>query len=129
MRFPVFRQIVSMANVTLPVAGTLTNFNPLIADGYAGKTGSDSAAKGCLAFFTPVTVSGRSLTAVGVVLGQGQGSDTSELLAAAGEAAQQLVDSVAPTIRLRTTSAGDRRPGPSSHDDRLQLVPIAPPGA
>ena len=46
MRFPVFRQIVSMASVTLPVAGTLTNYNPLIAEGYAGKTGSDSAAEG-----------------------------------------------------------------------------------
>ena len=73
MRFPVFRQIVSMASVTLPVAGTLTNFNPLIADGYAGKTGSDSAAGGCLAFFTHVTVGGRRLTAVGVVHGAGAG--------------------------------------------------------
>ena len=83
MRFPVFRQIVSMASVTLPVAGTLTNYNPLIAEGYAGKTGSDSAAEGCLAFFTHVTVGGRQLTAAGVVLGQGQGSDTSALLTAA----------------------------------------------
>jgi D-alanyl-D-alanine carboxypeptidase (penicillin-binding protein 5/6) len=46
MRFSVFRQIVSMDSVTLPVAGTLTNYNPLIAEGYAGKTGSDSAAGG-----------------------------------------------------------------------------------
>ena len=91
MRYPVFRQIVSMASVTLPVAGTLTNFNPLIAEGYAGKTGSDSAAGGCLAFFTRVTVGGHRQTAAGVVLGQGQGRDTSALLAAAGEAAQQLV--------------------------------------
>ena len=105
MRFPVFRQIVSMASVTLPVAGTLTNYNPLIAEGYAGKTGSDSAAGGCLAFFTHVTVGGRRLTAVGVVLGQGEGSDTSALLAAAGEAAEQLVDSVAPAIRVRTIAA------------------------
>ena len=104
MRFPVFRQIVSMASVTLPVAGTLTNYNPLIAEGYAGKTGSDSAAGGCLAFFTHVTVGGRRLTAVGVVLGQGQGSDTSALLAAAGEAAQQLVDSV-PPARVNTIAA------------------------
>jgi serine-type D-Ala-D-Ala carboxypeptidase (penicillin-binding protein 5/6) len=93
MRFSVFKQIVAMANVTLPVAGTLTNFNPLIANGYAGKTGSDSAAGGCLAFFTQVTVGGRQETAAGVVLGQGQGSNTSLLLAAAGEAAEQLVDS------------------------------------
>ncbi len=72
MRFALFRQIVSMASVTLPVAGTVTNYNPLIADGYAGKTGSDSAADGCVAFFTHLTVGGRQLTAVGVVIGQGQ---------------------------------------------------------
>ena len=51
-----------------------------------------------------MTVGGRRLTAVGVVMGQGQGSDTSELLAAAGEAAEQLVDSVASTTRPRWTS-------------------------
>jgi D-alanyl-D-alanine carboxypeptidase (penicillin-binding protein 5/6) len=102
MRFPVFRQIVSMSSVTLPVAGTLTNFNPLVADGYAGKTGSDSAAGGCLAFFTEVTVAGRGVTAAGVVLGQGQGGNTRALLAAAGEAAQQLVGSVA-------AATGERR--------------------
>jgi serine-type D-Ala-D-Ala carboxypeptidase (penicillin-binding protein 5/6) len=105
MRFPVFRQIVSMPSVTLPVAGTLTNFNPLIADGYAGKTGSDSAAGGCLAFFTEVTIGGGLPTAVGVVMGQGQGSDTSALLAAAGGAARQLVDSAHPAARARTIAA------------------------
>ena len=102
MGFTVFRQIVSMASVTLPVAGTLTNFNPLLAEGYTGKTGSDSAAGGCLAFFTDVTVGGRRLTAVGVVLGQGQGSKTSTILAAAGEAAEQLVDSVVPASSVGT---------------------------
>jgi D-alanyl-D-alanine carboxypeptidase (penicillin-binding protein 5/6) len=114
MRFPVFRQIVSMPVVTLPVAGTLTNYNPLIAEGYAGKTGSDSAAKGCLAFFTNLTVGGREQAAVGVVLGQGDGSDTRALLAAAGEAAERLVHSVDPAIRVRTgvnaPPAGRERP-------------------
>ena len=108
MRFPVFRQIVSMASVTLPVAGTLTNYNPLIAEGYAGKTGSDSAAEGCLAFFTNVMVGGRWLTAVGVVMGQGQGSDTSVILAAAGEAAEQLVDSVALSSELTSSGPAGR---------------------
>jgi D-alanyl-D-alanine carboxypeptidase (penicillin-binding protein 5/6) len=98
MRSAVFAQIVSMTDVTLPVAGTLTNYNPLIADGYAGKTGSDSAAGGCLAFFTKVTVGGRRLTAVGVVMGQGDGSDTRAILAAAGVAAEQLVQSVTPAL-------------------------------
>jgi D-alanyl-D-alanine carboxypeptidase (penicillin-binding protein 5/6) len=105
MRFRVFRQIVSMPSVTLPVAGTLTNYNPLVAEGYSGKTGSDSAAGGCLAFFTRVTLGGHALTAVGVVLGQGQGSNTSAILAAAGEAAQQLVESVAPAVPVRAAPA------------------------
>jgi serine-type D-Ala-D-Ala carboxypeptidase (penicillin-binding protein 5/6) len=90
-----FRQIVSTSEVTLPVAGTLTNFNPLLAEGYAGKTGSDSAAGGCLSFFTQVTKGGHRETAVGVVMGQGGGSDTQELLAAAAESAEALVGSVA----------------------------------
>ncbi len=46
MRFGVFHQIVLMPSVTLPAAGTLTNYNALIAEGYAGKIGSDSAAGG-----------------------------------------------------------------------------------
>jgi D-alanyl-D-alanine carboxypeptidase (penicillin-binding protein 5/6) len=106
-----------MASVTLPVAGTVTNYNPLIAEGYAGKTGSDSAAGGCLAFFTHVTVGGHGLTAVGVVMGQGQGSDTSVILAAAGEAATQLVDSVDPAIPASTIAA------PAATGDSLALAP------
>ena len=126
MRFPVFRQIVSMPSVTLPVVGTLTNFNPLIADGYAGKTGSDSAAGGCLAFFTQVTVAGHGLTAVGVVMGQGQNGNTSAILAAAGKAAQQLVDSVAaagggPTIASPVV-------GTSNQDGQSQLLAPSPSG-
>ena len=124
--FPVFGQIVSMGSVTLPVAGTVTNFDPLVAEGYAGKTGSDSAAGGCLAFFTDVMVAGRRLTAVGVVLGEGQGSSTSALLAAAGEAAEQLVDSVTPAIRVRTIAAsgaaGGLRRDAFGHDGGRQRL-------
>jgi serine-type D-Ala-D-Ala carboxypeptidase (penicillin-binding protein 5/6) len=127
MGFPVFRQIVSMASVTLPVAGTLTNYNPLIAEGYAGKTGSDAAAGGCLAFFTHVMVGGHGLTAVGVVMGQGQGSDTSVILAAAGEAATQLVESVAPAIRVRTIAAPGAG-GPGGDAGRHGRPPLLAPG-
>lgn len=102
MRFAVFRQIVSMPNVTLPVAGTQSNYDPLISEGYDGKTGSDSEAEGCFAFFKHMTVSGRRLTLVGVVLGQGEGAETSVLLGAAAAATQRLVGSVAPAIRVRT---------------------------
>jgi serine-type D-Ala-D-Ala carboxypeptidase (penicillin-binding protein 5/6) len=117
MSFPVFRQMVSMASVTLPVAGTVTNYNPLIAEGYAGKTGSDSAAEGCLAFFTHVTLGGRRQTAVGVVLGQGQGDETREILGAAGEAAEELVDSVA------RRSAPDLLGGDRSHAGQSRTRP------
>lgn len=109
LRFPVFRAIVSMPSVTLPVAGRVTNFNPLVSAGYGGKTGSDSAAGGCLAFFTSVMFGGRPVTAVGVVLGQGQGSNTQAILAAAGRAAEQMVQSAAPTSATSTQSA----PGPA----------------
>jgi D-alanyl-D-alanine carboxypeptidase (penicillin-binding protein 5/6) len=50
--------------------------------------------------FDPGTIS-----TVGVVLGQGQGSDTPALLAAAGDAARQLVDSVAPALPVRARTA------------------------
>jgi D-alanyl-D-alanine carboxypeptidase (penicillin-binding protein 5/6) len=118
MHFTVFRQIVSMASVTLPVTGRSTNFNPLIGEGYAGKTGSDSAAGGCLAFFTQVRSRGRVLTAAGVVMGQGEGSDTKAILGAAGEAAEQLVASVASVSPPLTMSA----PGRPVVDD---VTPVA----
>ncbi len=130
MRFPIFRQIVSMATLTLPVAGPLTNYNPLIADGYAGKTGSDSAAGGCLAFFTHVTLGGRRLTAVGVVMGQGQGGDTSVLLAAAGEAATQLVEAAAGSRsrpgRLRVTPRPTPGHAPAHSRSRPGRLPVTP---
>jgi D-alanyl-D-alanine carboxypeptidase (penicillin-binding protein 5/6) len=119
MRFPVFRQIVSTASVTLPVAGTVTNFDPLLAEGYAGKTGSDSAAQGCLAFFTHITIGESRQTAVGVVIGQGEGSDTAALLAAAGEAAERLVDSVDQPTRGGSPVA----PGAAGGRGRLRMVP------
>jgi D-alanyl-D-alanine carboxypeptidase (penicillin-binding protein 5/6) len=131
MRFAVFREIGSAASVTLPVAGTLTNFDPLIAAGYAGKTGSDSAAGGCLAFFTDVTVGGHPRTAVGVVLGQGEGNDTSALLGAAGDAAEQLIASVAPTARLQARpaldTAGARRREGWTHRHGLPVAPGSTP--
>jgi serine-type D-Ala-D-Ala carboxypeptidase (penicillin-binding protein 5/6) len=117
--FGVIRQIVSMPSVTLPVAGTVGNYNPLIAEGYDGKTGSDSEAAGCLAFFKHFMVDGRTLTVVGVVLGQGTGRTTSVILAAAAAAAERLVGSVTSAIRARTVlSAGTRVMVASAADGR-----------
>ena len=51
----------------------------------------------------------KRVTVVGVVLGQGVGSTTSVILAAAGDAARALVDSVVPSIRVHTVLAPGAR--------------------
>lgn len=131
MRSTAFRQVVSMYSVTLPVAGTLRNFNPLIADGYAGKTGSDSEAGGCLAFFTQATVGGHRKTVSGVVMGQGQGNNnTSQILTAAAQAAQQLVASATHHALARSlepvTLAGGQRRAVGDRSRAQRLAPRCP---
>jgi len=60
-------------------------------------------------------------------LGQGQGSDTSALLTVAGEAATQLVESIAPAIRVRTIAAPAPARGPGGDAGRpAQPLPPAP---
>jgi D-alanyl-D-alanine carboxypeptidase (penicillin-binding protein 5/6) len=100
MRLPVFTAIVAEASAPLPVAGRVKNYNGLVGhDGYVGiKTGSDSAAGGCLMFAKRVTVAGRRLLVLGVVLGQRDGS----LIEAALASARRLGDSAAAALRLRT---------------------------
>jgi serine-type D-Ala-D-Ala carboxypeptidase (penicillin-binding protein 5/6) len=71
LQIPVFRQIVAMTQVTLPVAGVAYNVNAALGhDGIVGvKTGSTSEAGGCLAFAAIRTVAKSQVTIVGVVLG------------------------------------------------------------
>jgi D-alanyl-D-alanine carboxypeptidase (penicillin-binding protein 5/6) len=97
MRIPAFAAIVEEASAELPVAGEVDNYDGLVGhDGYVGiKTGSDSAAGGCLVFAKRATVAGRRLLILGVVLGQRQGS----LIPAALASAQRLGDSVAAALR------------------------------
>jgi D-alanyl-D-alanine carboxypeptidase (penicillin-binding protein 5/6) len=100
MRLPTFASIVDERSAVLPVTGRVTNFNGLVGrDGYVGvKTGSDSAAGGCLVFAKRVTIAGRKLTVLGVVLGQRDGP----LVEAALFSAQQLGDSAAASLRVET---------------------------
>jgi D-alanyl-D-alanine carboxypeptidase (penicillin-binding protein 5/6) len=97
MRIPAFAAIVDEPSAAFPVAGVLDNYDALVGhDGYVGiKTGSDSAAGGCLVFARRATVAGRRLLILGVVLGQRQGS----LIPAALASAQRLGDSVAAALR------------------------------
>jgi serine-type D-Ala-D-Ala carboxypeptidase (penicillin-binding protein 5/6) len=82
LQIPVFRQIVAMPQVTLPVAGVAYNVNSALGqDGIVGvKTGSTSQAGGCLSFAANRTVAGGQVTIVGVVLGvQATAAQPSEL--------------------------------------------------
>lgn len=105
MALPVFAQVVGMTSVTLPVEGTATNFNTAVGtNGYIGiKTGSETASGGCLMFANHQTRGGRTVTILGVVLGQQSGSQgTGSLVAAAVSAADALVHSVAAGVESTT---------------------------
>jgi D-alanyl-D-alanine carboxypeptidase (penicillin-binding protein 5/6) len=103
LRIPVFRQIVAMPQVQLPVAGLSYNVNAALGhDGIAGvKTGSSLEAGGCLAFSAKRTLAGRAATVVGVVLGvqpthvqpselAGVITDAESLLASVGRGFEQV---------------------------------------
>ncbi|WP_200216686.1 D-alanyl-D-alanine carboxypeptidase family protein [Micromonospora coerulea] len=72
MALPAFAEIVKQKQATLPVAGTVKNYNELVGrNGVVGiKTGSTDEAGGCLVFAAVVNVGGRKLTIIGAVLGQ-----------------------------------------------------------
>lgn len=105
MADPVFARTVAMTSVTLPVAGTMANFNRAVGSrGYVGiKTGSDSSAGGCLVFADRQTVDGRTFTILGAVLGQDPGQPSTAVLTAASlSAADAIVASVRASVRSYT---------------------------
>ncbi len=71
MASPLLRQIVAMPQVTLPVAGTVYNYDYALGhDGIIGvKTGSTTIAGGNFVFAASRVVAGRSVTVLGAVLG------------------------------------------------------------
>jgi serine-type D-Ala-D-Ala carboxypeptidase (penicillin-binding protein 5/6) len=101
---PTFPQIVSMGEVTLPVAGLVYNFDYDIGhDGIVGiKTGTDAAAGGCFLFEAQRTIDSQKVTIVGAVLGQRTSSpitavlSSAEALTTAAFAAMTTVPVVAP---------------------------------
>jgi D-alanyl-D-alanine carboxypeptidase (penicillin-binding protein 5/6) len=102
MANPVFAGIVAMASVTLPVAGTVQNFDYEVGhDGVVGvKTGSDSAAQGCWAFAANRVIAGTTHAVFGVVLGiPGTAQGLLEPALAAGVA---LADAAPATVRQVT---------------------------
>jgi len=117
MSVPTFAAIVDESAAELPGVGRVANFNGLVGSGgYVGvKTGSDRAAGGCLVFAKQVTVAGRRLLVLGVVLGQVEGS----LIKAALAAGERLGDSAAAGLHVETVfPAGTRVLSASSSDGR-----------
>ncbi len=72
MQIPVFRQIVSLGEVTLPETGPQYNPNYALGeDGVVGvEVGSDTSADGCYLFAAQKVVNGETVTLYGSVLGQ-----------------------------------------------------------
>ena len=75
MHLPGYQAVVSQRTAVIPVAGKIKNFNKLLGEpGVVGiKTGSMSAAGGCLLFAAKSKVAGNTVTILGTVLGQRSG--------------------------------------------------------
>ncbi len=103
---PTFSSLVAMPSATLPVAGTVSTFTPLLGqDDVVGvKSGFTGAAGGCDAMLAVRQVDGQPLLVLAVVTGQ-QGAD---VLGTAGSSALHLVDAVTGDVHpLAVVRAGE----------------------
>jgi len=104
MANPAFASMVQMTSVTLPVAGTISTYTPLLGlQGVIGvKSGFTTAAGGCDVLAVVRTVHGRPVLLLAAVTGQ-QGP---EVLAQAGLHALALVDAVGPLVGTTSVLRG-----------------------
>jgi D-alanyl-D-alanine carboxypeptidase (penicillin-binding protein 5/6) len=100
MAHPVVDSIVDNTSVTLPVAGTISTYTPLLGlDGIVGvKSGFTTEAGGCDVVAVERTVHGRQTLLLAAVTGQQQAN----ALAAAGLHGLALVNAVQPLIGTTT---------------------------
>lgn len=121
MQIPVFSQIVSLGQVTLPLAGAAYNPNfDLGQDGIVGiMAASNSATNGCYLFAARKTVDAKTATVYGAVLGQSgpDGPDTAAveagdaLLRSALAAVEPMpVFTAGHTVATLSAPWGDRAP-------------------
>jgi D-alanyl-D-alanine carboxypeptidase (penicillin-binding protein 5/6) len=106
MQNAAFARIVGETSATIPMQGTVTNYNKLLGeDGITGiKTGSTGPAGGCLLFAATFTVGGKTQTLVGAVLGQYLGSG-SGFLDPTLTVAHKLIRSVETAVVPATVAA------------------------
>jgi D-alanyl-D-alanine carboxypeptidase (penicillin-binding protein 5/6) len=126
LRVPAFAQIVSMPQVSLPVAGVKRNLNALLGrDGVFGvKTGSTSAAGGCLVFASRERVGVHVVTVVGAVLGQPATRAQPTFVGAAVDASAKLLRSVRRSLEV--VRLAPATPLASLRARWTQPVPAAP---
>jgi serine-type D-Ala-D-Ala carboxypeptidase (penicillin-binding protein 5/6) len=127
MQESAFAEIVAQPSVTLPVVGTEDNVDSLAGTaGFVGiKTGSDSQAEGCFTFADVETVAGQRVTIIGAVLDQGQGSP--DVVTAALDAAQRLVQSAQPYVTELTLLGAHSHVGTVAGADG-QVAPLETAG-
>jgi serine-type D-Ala-D-Ala carboxypeptidase (penicillin-binding protein 5/6) len=96
MKIPVFAAMVGRRTARVAGLGVLRNVDTLLGrDGFVGiKTGSHAAAGGCFMFESRFVSHGRTVSVIGVVLGQ-------PALSGALTAAQRMVDRLRPQLVVR----------------------------
>jgi serine-type D-Ala-D-Ala carboxypeptidase (penicillin-binding protein 5/6) len=108
LQMPVFRQIVALPQVRLPVAGLAYNVNAAL--GHLGidgiKTGSTDAAGGCLVFSARRTAGGRPVPVIGAVLGVPASSAQPSELAGVITASERLLRSADGLERVHVIRPG-----------------------
>jgi D-alanyl-D-alanine carboxypeptidase (penicillin-binding protein 5/6) len=106
LKDPVFAEIVALEQATIPVAGTIKNYNDLLGEqGVFGiKTGSTGEAGGNLVFAAHLQVAGKTLTLVGAVFNQ-PGAHTPEQLAQVNRVVRKLLTAVQTVVKQYTLLA------------------------
>lgn len=125
MAEPSFATIADMPSITLPVAGFLYSYTPLVGtQGVVGvKSGLTQAAGGCDVLALATAVDGRPLLVLAAVTGQ----DGPDVLAQAGSIALGLARAAASGVRpVRVLRRGELVGFASSAGDRVRVVATAP---
>jgi D-alanyl-D-alanine carboxypeptidase (penicillin-binding protein 5/6) len=108
IKMTVFAEISELREATIPVAGTIRNYNDMLGvEGVFGiKTGSTDEAGGNLVFASRLKVGKRTLTVVGAVFNQ-PGANTPEQLAEVNVHVRKLLVAVRKTVKEYQLLAAD----------------------
>jgi len=120
MQNPVFAQIVGLPSATIPVQGTVTNYNFLVGDSYnvGIKTGNNDQDPGAYLFAFKYPVGGTAIMVVGTIMGGPN-------LAAVQASAKRLVQSAYPHFKAVTIVRSGQAVGAYRADKQPAATAIA----